>query len=353
MRIVGINFDHFHMGDLLRQVVEHPQGELVGICDLQPERMEAARKTFALADGQIFTDYRACIEKTRPDLIILCPAASAHGHWVELVAPYGVPVLMEKPFAASLAEADAMVAAMAAQAQPLWINWPLVWVPCQQEAHHLIRQGVIGELTGYRHYGGNRGPLFHGADKLEVIPTAAMKQASWFYQKDQGGGSLLDYMGYGSTLGTWHMGGRIPLEVTCTTDQSPGVEVDEHAVAVIRYASGLSLSETRWGTFTDPWVQQPQPNCGFTFIGTEGTLSCPDYATHLRIQTRERPEGFLHPVPDLTAPNRNPIEHLIHHMETGAPIIGPLTPAISRIGQQIVDTAFLSAQQQKTLPLLS
>ena len=38
-RIAGINFDHFHMGDLLRMVHEHPDAEIVGICDEQPERM--------------------------------------------------------------------------------------------------------------------------------------------------------------------------------------------------------------------------------------------------------------------------------------------------------------------------
>ena len=35
LRIVGINFDHFHMGDLLRMAHDHPEVELVGICDEQ------------------------------------------------------------------------------------------------------------------------------------------------------------------------------------------------------------------------------------------------------------------------------------------------------------------------------
>ena len=39
-RIAGINFDHFHMGDLLRMAAEHPHGEVVGISDEKPARME-------------------------------------------------------------------------------------------------------------------------------------------------------------------------------------------------------------------------------------------------------------------------------------------------------------------------
>ena len=45
-KIAGINFDHFHMGDLLRQVHEHPNAEIVGICDVQPERMKEAIETY-------------------------------------------------------------------------------------------------------------------------------------------------------------------------------------------------------------------------------------------------------------------------------------------------------------------
>lgn len=351
-RIAGINFDHFHMGDLLRQTSEHPNAEIVGISDEQPERMVSSTKNFGLSSDQVFTDYRACLEQTKPDIVVLCPAASRHGLWVKNVAPYGTHIIMEKPFAGTLAEADSMVAAMKPSGKLLAINWPLVWDAGQQTAHRLIQEGLIGEVREFHHHGGNRGPLYHGADKIENEPTAAEKDASWFYRKDQGGGSLLDYMGYGTTLGTWHLGGRSPLEVTCVWDEPEGLEVDEHSVAIIRYTFGLSKTETRWGTFTDPWTHQPQPKCGFVLKGTEGTISCYDYAKTLWVQTRSKPEGHEVPVDAVASPNRNPIENVIHHLETGAPLIGPLTVEISRIGQQIVDTAYLSAQQKKTLPLV-
>ena len=41
-RVAGINFDHFHMGDLLRFTREHPRAEIVGVSDEHPERMEEA-----------------------------------------------------------------------------------------------------------------------------------------------------------------------------------------------------------------------------------------------------------------------------------------------------------------------
>src|SRR5215204_3741865 len=100
LRVAGVNFDHMHMGDNLRMAFEHPG------------RMRKAVENFRIAPDRVFTDYRRCIGQTEPDLVILCPATAKHGEWTEKVAPFGVHVLMEKPFAASLAKADRMIAAM-------------------------------------------------------------------------------------------------------------------------------------------------------------------------------------------------------------------------------------------------
>jgi predicted dehydrogenase len=351
-RIVGINFEHFHMGDLLRMAYDHPEAEIVAICDEQPERMQMAISNFGIRSEQVYTDPHACLHETRPDIVILCPAAARHGEFVELVAPYGVHVLVEKPMAATLAEADRMLAAMQPTGKLLAINWPLAWYPAHVTAKRLLDEGTIGEVVQVHFYDGNRGPLWHTADKIETEPTPERKAASWFYKQEAGGGSLLDYLGYGTTLGTWYHGGRAPLEVTAVVDQPAGLEVDEHSITVARYESGLSKFETRWGTFTDPWTLQPQPKCGFVIVGTDGTISSYDFEPTVRVQTRARPEGFDVPVDELQAPHRNPVEHLIHCVATGSALHGPLQPAICRIGQQIVDSAVLSAREKRTVMLV-
>ena len=258
-KIAGINFDHMHMGDLLRRAHEHPGAEIVAVCDENPARMAAAVAAFGLTPERVFTDYRACLETTRPDFVILCPATAEHGLWTRRVAEFDVHIMVEKPFAASLAEADEMVEAQRATGKLLAINWPTRWSPASITTKRLIDEGVIGDVLNVHHYGGNRGPLYHRADKVPCEPTPAEKAASWFYDKHRGGGSLLDYAGYGATLGTWFQGGRQPLEVTCTIDAPAGLEVDEHSVTVCRYPHGLSTIQTRWGTFSDPWIHQPQP----------------------------------------------------------------------------------------------
>ncbi len=353
LKVVGINFDHFHMGDLLRMAHEHPGVELVGICDEHPERMRDAMKSFQIPQDRVHTDPQTLFDSTPADLAILCPAASKHGDWVERIAPFGCDLLVEKPFAGSLAEADRMIAACQSADVRLAINWPLAWVASHRMAKRLIDEGRIGQCIEVHYYGGNRGPLWHVADKVERTAEQVQqaKPTSWFYKQSHGGGSLLDYLGYGTTLGTWYMDGRRPIEVTAMVDRPAGLEVDEHSVVVARYETGLSKFETRWGTFTDPWTHQPQPKCGFVLVGTEGTISSYDYDTSMRVQTRDCPEGRLIQPDRLVAPQQNPIQYMVDVIQNNRQIDGPLSTRISRIGQQIVDAAVLSAREQRTVPL--
>ena len=353
-KVAGINFEHLHMGDLLRMVHNHPNAEICGICHSDLSRMESTIENFKIPPERVFGDYKACMEECQPDLVILCPATARHAEWLENIAPYNVPILMEKPFAASLEEADRMIAAMEASGQPWAINWPLRWVESHVTAKRLVDEGVIGRLQEVHYYDGNRGPMWHLADKVETDAAyvAREKGKSWFYKKEEGGGSLLDYLGYGTTLGTWYLNGAKPSEVTAITDDPAGLEVDEHSITVARYDFGLSKFETRWGTFTNPWTHQPQPKCGFVLKGDKGTISSYDYEETIFVQTESYPSGEAIAVDPLEAPYQNPIQYFIHCLETGTPVEGPLDPQLCRIGQQIVDTALASAQQKRTLDLL-
>jgi glucose-fructose oxidoreductase len=353
-KVVGISFEHMHMGDLLRETHEHSDAEIVGVCDRDRARMTDAIAHFAISPERVFTDVETCIRTSKPDLAILCPATARHAELVEQVAALGVDILLEKPFAASLADADRILAAVAKAGVRLAVNWPLRWYPSHVTTKRLIDDGVIGEVLEVHFYDGNRGPVYHRADKVVVSDEEVRREkpGSWWYKRAAGGGSLLDYLGYGATLGTWFLDGEAPIEVTSIVDQPEGLEVDEHSITVCRYRRGLSKMETRWGTFTDPWTTQPQPKCGFVIVGAEGTISSYDYDAHLGLQTRARPE-IHHVLTDrIEAPFRKPVEYVLHCKGTGQPFEGPLDPALCRTAQRIVDTAALSARERRTLALL-
>jgi glucose-fructose oxidoreductase len=271
---------------------------------------------------------------------------------VERVAPHGVHVLIEKPFAANLAQADRMVRAMKKAKTRLAINWPLAWYPPHVTAHRLVQAGRIGELQDVHFYDGNRSPIWDRGNPKAQAPTLVQKKASWFYDAN-GGGALIDYLGYGATLATWFFDGRKPSEISTLTGGARGLKVDEQSVTIARYGEWLSTFHTRWGPFSDPWEHQPQPRCGFVLKGSKGTISNYDYQPTITVQTARHPAGKVMAVDKPKRPRHNPIQYFLHCLETGEEITGPLSVATSRIGQQIVDTATQSAKLKKPLKLLT
>lgn len=352
--VLGISFDHMHMGDLLRQVHEHPEAEIAGIYDPDRSRMATAAANFAIPQDRIFTDLDECLAKTKADLAIVCSATAVHADSVAKIAPHGLNVMIEKPFAANVADARRIIEVMKGTGKHLAINWPLAWCPSHNTAKRLVAEGAIGRLIEVHFYDGNRGPLYHLADKVEVSPeeVEAQKPSSWWYKKESGGGSLLDYLGYGTTLGSWFMDGEAPLEVTAVIDETPGIEVDQHSITVCRYARGLSKFETRWGTLTDPWTQQPQPKCGFVLVGTDGSISSYDYDPFVTLQTRKEPVPVEVAADTLPAGRRGAVEYMLARVGDGAPVSGPLDPALSLLGQRMIDSAVLSAATKRSVPLV-
>jgi glucose-fructose oxidoreductase len=353
-RVLGISFDHMHMGDLLMQVAEHPDAEIAGIHDPDRSRMEAAIARFGIPADRVFTDLDACLATPGADLAIVCSATAEHANSVEAIARRGINAVVEKPFAANAADARRMIAAMEKAGKRLAVNWPLAWYAVHNTAKRLVEEGALGDLVEIHYYGGNRGPLFHLAEKIEVSPEEVerRKPGSWWYKSSSGGGSLRDYLGYATTLGTWFMNGEAPLEVTSVVDETPGIEVDQHSITICRYARGLSKLETRWGTLTDPWTIQTQPKCGFVLVGTDGSLSSYDYEDFVTLQTRREPAPKKVAADPMPAGRRGPIEYVLARIDDGAPIAGPLDPAVSLIGQRIIDSAVLSSETKRTVALV-
>jgi len=82
LKVAGINFDHMHMGDLMRMVAEHPAAEIVGVCDPSTARMEPVVRKFSIPSERVFTRVDQCMETAKPDLVVLCPATGHHADHV-------------------------------------------------------------------------------------------------------------------------------------------------------------------------------------------------------------------------------------------------------------------------------
>jgi predicted dehydrogenase len=351
LRVVGVGFDHMHIGDQLKTAMDHPCVEVVGAFDASRGRMESVLNDLGL-DVLATDDLDELIAATKPDIAFVCSTTAEHPGLVKKLAAAGIHCLLEKPFGDSLEAVDAMVTAADEFGVEVLVNWPLAWYPTHRTAQRLIADGTIGDVLQVHFYDGNRGPLKHGHAKVELTETEEGRAASWWYSKAAGGGSLRDYLGYGVTLGLWFRGGGLPNAVTSTWFIPEGLEVDEQSVTVAHYDTGLSVFETRWGTQSDPWTRQPQPKCGFVINGSKGSISTWDFDDGVTVQLdeREATRVGLDPIP---AEDSNALANLVAHLTNGRPLDPPMTSHVSVLGHAIVEAAALSAESGTTVALKS
>ncbi|MEP6798737.1 MAG: Gfo/Idh/MocA family oxidoreductase, partial [Lapillicoccus sp.] len=176
-RVIGIGFDHMHMGDQLRTAAAEPGADLVAVVDEDPARMASVCAAVGLASlPQVIgtpgsPSVEDALDRYQADLAIVCSTTAQHRDWVEALAPRGIAIQLEKPFGPHLGDVDAMIAAADRHGATLAVNWPLAWYPTHRTARRLIAEGEIGTVTEVHFYDGNRGPLYHLHDKIEVQPS--------------------------------------------------------------------------------------------------------------------------------------------------------------------------------------
>lgn len=339
-KVAGINFDHMHMSMLLGDAYNNSNVEIVGVCHERVEEMADSIESFNIPKERVYSDYKACLDETKPDIVIICPANKDHLEWTRKIAEHGegYHIVVEKPFALTLSDAQEMINVVDATGKKLVCNWPLAWYPSHVTTKRLIDEGLIGELLDIHYYDGNM------ADE-EVISGDQL----WLLNKEQGGGSLQDYLGYGVTLGTWFMNDKLPKSVTAFATVRAGEEIDRHSITVCEYDTGLSKFETRWDMLSNPWEEQPLPKTGFILVGTQGTIASYDYAEAVEVQLRKDKERLEIEVDTLQAPHQNFCQYLIYCIENNLEVEGPISAKTSKIGQMIVTAAEMSIEQRRTV----
>ena len=148
-----------------------PGVEVVAVADPDPAgREEAARRAGALRE---YADYREMLESESVDLVNVCPRwIGRHAEMVMAAAESGAKgVLCEKPFAPTLAQADAMVEACSRNGVRLAVAHRRANA-YEQHGKRLIESGAIGQVRSIR----SRGKEDHrsGAMDLMVLGTHMM-----------------------------------------------------------------------------------------------------------------------------------------------------------------------------------
>ena len=101
--------------------------------------------------------------------------------------------------------------------------------PPHRTARRLIDEGKISDVVEVHFYDGNRGPLWHAADKVEkTAEDVSARNRTVGFTNGIKAEAHCRLPGLWNHLGTWFLNGRKPIEVTATVDSPQGLEVDEY-----------------------------------------------------------------------------------------------------------------------------
>jgi predicted dehydrogenase len=118
------------------------RASIVAICDHDPERLKIVGDQFGIA--RRYTDATQMFTDGDFDFVDIATTVNSHRALVELAAAHRVPAICQKPFAPTLADAKAMVAACKTAGIPLMIHENFRWQTPIQAVRKALDSGAIG-----------------------------------------------------------------------------------------------------------------------------------------------------------------------------------------------------------------
>jgi predicted dehydrogenase len=252
--VLGLSHDHVWDNLAALQMGEH--GRLVAAAE------PAARlrdKLSGLHGGVATHDaFDALLERRDLDAVLVFSDNRASADWGVRALARGLPVMLEKPMAADLPGARALLAAARAAGVPLMVNWPTAWRPALRHGLTLAREGAVGDPVQLSHRGGHAGPREFGCSP---------EFSEWLYDPVRnGGGALVDYCGYGAVLCRLVLGRPEAVTAVTPPPRKPGLVAEDNAVAVLSYPRALGLLEASWTQIGG------EPAFAMIVYGERGTL---------------------------------------------------------------------------------
>lgn len=120
--------------------------ELVGLCDANPLRLEAARALIG-TDAPLFTDLSAMLAAVRPETVIVCSRDVVHDEHVVTALEAGCDVVSEKPLTISAAKTRRILEAERRTGRRVDVTFNYRYSPTNQKIRELLAEGAIGEVV--------------------------------------------------------------------------------------------------------------------------------------------------------------------------------------------------------------
>ncbi|HIZ35526.1 MAG TPA: Gfo/Idh/MocA family oxidoreductase [Candidatus Ruania gallistercoris] len=201
---------------------------VVGVCDQVPERAEQVAATLGVP---AFTDHTELLQRTSPDVVHVCTPHAEHLPVARDVLDGEAHLLVEKPLAATLAQAEELVAAAEA-ARRRGVRTGVVlqnrYNPPNRRLHELVHTGALGEVLAAK-----ADVNWHRtADYYRARPW----RGTW---SGAGGGVMMNQAIHTLDLLLWLLGPAEEVRGHADTYAlAEVIEVEDTAEFVISHASG-------------------------------------------------------------------------------------------------------------------
>ena len=204
--------------------------EITAVCDVMPEHMENVQKKHGLHENPLirrYTDYRQMIQEIRPELASIATESGLHAEIALYCIENGIHVIIEKPMAMSLRDADKII--QMSEEKCIKVS------ACHQNRFNVAVQQLRKALEG-----GRFGRLSHGSIHVRWNRNRDYyTQAPWRGTWAQDGGALMNQCIHGIDLLRWTFGNEIDEVYGQTRQQFHHyLEAEDVGMAVVKFKNG-------------------------------------------------------------------------------------------------------------------
>ncbi|MDE7326761.1 MAG: Gfo/Idh/MocA family oxidoreductase [Lachnospiraceae bacterium] len=203
--------------------------EIAAVCDVKPECMELLLAKHGLKEDtkiKRYTDFRKMLEETMPEFVSIATESGMHGEIAMYCIRRGIHVIIEKPMAMSLAQADKIIA--------LAEQYHVKVAACHQNRFNLAVQEMRMALEA-----GRFGKISHGAVHVRWNRSRDYySQAPWRGTWEQDGGALMNQCIHGIDLLRWMMGEVDSVYGVIRQQFHNYLEAEDVGLAVVTFKNG-------------------------------------------------------------------------------------------------------------------
>ena len=217
--------------------------DLVGVYEPNPELLERFKQRYQLDDEIIYDDLNAMLDEQEPEGILVFGPIFYHLEAVEAAAPKGIHVMVEKPLATTMGDAQKMADLAREHSIHLLTNYETSWYPSTEKTYQLFSEmkdsfGIIRKMV-FHH--GHEGPkeIGVGPEFLDWLTDPKLN----------GGGALVDFGCYGANMMTYLMHGEKPKTVMAITKTyKPDIypKVEDEATIIVDYGDAQGIIQASW-----------------------------------------------------------------------------------------------------------